>query len=120
VILAMAIGIGALFGSGAFLLMKRDLIRVVGGVILISNAINLFIIAAGLSRGLEPIYPIEPGSHVSDPLVQALVLTAIVITFGTTAVLLGLIYRIYHGARPVDPVSSASRAESGVDDPEAG
>jgi multicomponent Na+:H+ antiporter subunit C len=97
--LLLALTIATLFGSGAYLLVKRDLIRVVGGVILLSNAANLFIVAAGLSRGVEPIYPLPPDRSVSDPLVQALVLTAIVIGFGTVAVLLGLIYRIYAGVR---------------------
>lgn len=91
----LSLVIAVLFGSGAFLLLKRDLIRVVGGVILLSNAVNLFIVASGLSRGREPIYPLPAGQTVSDPLVQALVLTAIVIGFGTVAVLLGLIYRVY-------------------------
>jgi multicomponent Na+:H+ antiporter subunit C len=103
-ILALALAISILFGSGAFLLLKRDLIRVVGGVILLSNAANLFIVAAGLSRGREPIYPLPPGAPVSDPLVQALVLTAIVIGFGTVAVLLGLIYRAFTARRARVPV----------------
>jgi multicomponent Na+:H+ antiporter subunit C len=88
-----------LFGSGAFLVVKRDLIRVVAGVILLSNSANLFIVAAGLSRGVEPIYPLPAGERVSDPLVQALVLTAIVITFGTATIMLGLVYQVYRGAR---------------------
>jgi multicomponent Na+:H+ antiporter subunit C len=99
VTLLLAATIATLFGSGAYLLVKRDLIRVVGGVILLSNAANLFIVAAGLSRGVEPIYPLPAGDTVSDPLVQALVLTAIVIGFGTVSVLLGLIYRIYAGVQ---------------------
>jgi len=104
-ILALALAVAVLFGAGAYLLVKRDLVRVVGGIILISNAANLFIISAGLTRGREPIYPLEPGVRVSDPLVQALVLTAIVITFGTAAVVLGLVYQVYRGttAEPIEP-----------------
>lgn len=107
-ILALALVISILFGSGAFLLLKRDLIRVAAGVILISNAANLFIVSAGLSRGREPIYPLPAGERVSDPVVQALVLTAIVIGFGTVAVLLGLIYRTFTARRP--PVADQSAA----------
>lgn len=92
--LVLALVVAALFGSGAYLLLKQDLIRMVGGVILVSNSINLFIVAAGLSRGRAPIYPLPAGQPISDPLVQALVLTALVIGFGTVAVLLGLIYRM--------------------------
>ncbi len=118
-ILALALVIGVLFGSGAFLLVKRDLVRVVGGVILISNAANLFVVAAGLSRGVEPIYPIDAGERVSDPLVQALVLTAIVITFGTTAVLLGLVYQIYRGSREPGPDADGPDAGASAGEKEA-
>lgn len=96
-ILALALAVAVLFGSGAYLLVKRDLVRVVGGIVLMSNAANLFIVSTGLTRGREPIYPLESGVPVSDPLVQALVLTSIVITFGTAAVVLGLVYQVYRG-----------------------
>ncbi len=93
--LAASLAIAVLFGSGSYLLLKRDLIRVVAGAVLISQAVNLFIILAGLSRGAAPIYPLPDGGPVSDPLVQALTLTAIVITFGVSALLLSLVYRAY-------------------------
>ena len=109
-ILVLALAISVLFGSGAFLLLKRDLIRMAGGVILISNAANLFVVAAGLSRGLEPIYPLPAGERISDPLVQALVLTTIVIGFGTVAVLLGLIYHTFT-ARRVRTPDAVAQAE---------
>lgn len=94
-LLLLALAVAILFGSGAYLLLKHDLIRVVIGMVLISNAANLFIIAAGLSRGQEPIYPLIDDQPVSDPLVQAMTLTAIVISFGVAALLLALIYRVY-------------------------
>jgi len=111
VILALALVISVLFGCGAFLLLKRDLIRMAGGIILISNAANLFIVSAGLSRGREPIYPLPAGERISDPVVQALVLTAIVIGFGTVAVLLGMIYRTYTArlAKAVDEGDETGR-----------
>jgi len=93
--LLASLTIAILFGSGSYLLLKRDLIRVVAGAVLISQAINLFIILAGLSRGAAPIYPLPATGPVSDPLVQALTLTAIVITFGISALLLSLVYRAY-------------------------
>ena len=93
--LLAALTIAVLFGSGSYLLLKRDLVRVVAGAVLISNAVNLFIILAGLSRGAAPIYPLPTVGPVSDPLVQALTLTAIVITFGISALLLSLVYRAY-------------------------
>lgn len=109
--LVVSLTIAILFGSGSYLLLKRDLIRVVGGAVLISQAINLFIILAGLSRGVAPIYPLPADEPVSDPLVQALTLTAIVITFGISALLLSLVYRAYTSNLSLDlEVLSAAEA----------
>lgn len=116
--LLLALVIAVLFGIGASLMLKRDLIRVVVGVNLISNAINLFIIAAGLSRGRAPIYPIETGEVVSDPLVQALALTATVINFGITALLLSLLYAIYRTHQSLDQAKLQKRKEQKVAAPE--
>lgn len=94
-ILAYSLAIAVLFGTGSYLLLKHDLIRVAAGIVLMSNAANLFIMAAGLSRGVVPVLPVPGAQQVSDPVVQALVLTAIVIGFGVTALLLSLVYRVY-------------------------
>lgn len=94
-ILLFALVVALLFGVGTFLMLKRDLLRVVGGVILVSNAATFFIIAAGLRQGRAPIYPLPEGVEISDPLVQAMALTAVVISFGITAFLLSLVYRVY-------------------------
>jgi multicomponent Na+:H+ antiporter subunit C len=101
-ILAFSAGIGILFMAGSYLLMKHDLIRVVAGVVLISNAANLFIMAAALTRGRAPILPIANKYDVSDPVVQAMTLTAIVISFGVSALLLAIVYRVYLSHRTVD------------------
>lgn len=93
--LLLALAVAVLFGAGAFLMLKRDLIRVVAGVITISNAAILFVMAAGLFRGHAPIYPLPGETRVSDPLVQALALTAVVISFSTTVLLLSLVYSVY-------------------------
>lgn len=114
-ILAVSLVISAIFGSGVFLLLQRDLLRVVVGIVFISNSAILFIIAAGLSRGDAPIYPLPEGglmgAGTSDPLVQAMALTAIVISFSTAALLLGLVYRLYEAHRTVD-VEDISEAET--------
>lgn len=94
--------VATLFGVGVFMLLKRDLVRVVMGMVLISNAAILFTVAVGLSRGAAPILPIPEGSAISDPLVQALALTAIVINFGVTILLLVLVYRIWVTHQSVD------------------
>ena len=101
-ILLLSIAIGILFGCGAYLILKPDLIRVVVGMVLISNAANLTLMASGLSRGDDPILPIREGAEVSDPLVQAMTLTAIVIGFAVTALMLSLDYRVYTTHRSVD------------------
>jgi multicomponent Na+:H+ antiporter subunit C len=93
--LLLSLTIAILFGAGATLLLKSDLIRIIVGMVLISNAANLFIMSAGLSRGAAPLYPLPENSLVSDPLVQAMTLTAIVISFGITALLLSIAYRAY-------------------------
>ena len=111
--LILALAVAVLFGSGAYLILKRDLIRVVIGMVLISNAANLFIMAAGLTKGAAPIYPLPEGESISDPLVQAMTLTAIVISFGVSALLLSLVYRVYtsHLSLDLDDLSAAEERE---------
>jgi multicomponent Na+:H+ antiporter subunit C len=93
VTLVFALGVGVLFGTGAYLLLSRDLVRVVFGVAVISHASVLTLVASGLSRGLAAIYPLGGGT-VSDPLSQAMALTAIVIGLAVTALLLALALRV--------------------------
>jgi len=118
VTLLFAVAVAILFGSGAYLLLKHDLVRVVIGMVLISNAANLFIISAGLSRGQAPIYPLADGEPVSDPLVQAMTLTAIVISFGVAALLLALVYRVYtsHLSLDLDELAEADERDEAVRD----
>ncbi len=94
--------IGTLFGSGVLLMLKGDLFRVVAGIVLVSNAANLTLMASGLTRGQAPILPLDPGEPVADPLVQAMTLTALVIGFAVTAVLLALSLGVYRSGRSVD------------------
>jgi multicomponent Na+:H+ antiporter subunit C len=98
----MAAVVGVLFGSGTYLVLKPDLLRVVVGLVLISNAANLTIMGSGLSRGQAPILPATGPEPVADPLVQAMTLTALVIGFAVTALLLALAYRVYATHRSVD------------------
>ena len=99
--LLFALVIGVLFGSGVHLLLKPDLFRVVAGLVLISNAANLTLMASGLTRGAAPIGR-GPGDRVADPLVQAMTLTALVIGFAVTALLLGLSVCVYRARHSVD------------------
>lgn len=88
----LALGIGALAGSGVWLILRPRTFQVIIGLSLLSYAVNLFIVAMGrLRTGAPPILPVRgPGDPTlfSDPLPQALVLTAIVISFATTALFL--------------------------------
>jgi multicomponent Na+:H+ antiporter subunit C len=84
--------VAVLFGCGVALLLERSLTRVVLGVVLLSNGANLLILAAGRPGG-PPIHGVTPESDMSDPLAQAMVLTAIVITLGVTSFLLAMAYR---------------------------
>ncbi|CAN5375460.1 NADH-quinone oxidoreductase subunit K [soil metagenome] len=101
-VLILSLAIGVLFMAGCYLLLKHDLIRVVAGLVLISNAANLFIMAAAIERGRAPILPFSADDDVSDPVVQAMTLTAVVISFGVSALLLALVYRVYLAHRTVD------------------
>ena len=101
-ILSAALAVSVVFASGTFLLLPRDLVRVVVGIVLVSNSAVLFIISAGLTRGGAPIYPLEGAGSVSDPLVQAMALPALVIGFGVVAMLLAMVYRLYTAHRTVD------------------
>jgi multicomponent Na+:H+ antiporter subunit C len=92
-ILAVALAAAILFGCGAYLLLKRDLVRVVAGIMLISQAATVTIMGSSLTRGSAAI-GVRPGDAVSDPLPQALALTALVIGLATVALLLALVHRV--------------------------
>nr|WP_123308027.1 Na(+)/H(+) antiporter subunit C [Cellulomonas sp. PhB143] len=97
--LALVLAIGVLFTTGVYLLLERSLTRVLIGFILIGNGANLLLLVAGGRAGGAPIVGITPVEQMSDPLVQAMVLTAIVITLGLTAFVLSMAYRSWqlHG-----------------------
>lgn len=96
--LLVAITIGTLLATGTFMLLRPRGFPVVQGLILVSHGINILLVAMGRVRiGSAPILSTNP-QNAADPLAQALVLTAIVISFGTTAFLLVLAYRGYQAA----------------------
>jgi multicomponent Na+:H+ antiporter subunit C len=111
--LVFALAASTIFGIGAYLVLSRDLLRVVLGIVLISQASTLTLIASGLTRGEAPIYPL--GRTVGDPLSQAMALTAIVIGLALTALLLALVLRVVRAYRSkeLDEVAQeeARRAE---------
>lgn len=87
----LAVAIGIVFGSGVWLILRPRTFQLICGLLLMSYAVNLFIFAMGrLSVDKPPITPATPvdPAQFADPLPQALVLTAIVIGFATTALYL--------------------------------
>ena len=111
----LAAVLGLLFALATYLILQRDVVRVVWGVAIIGQAANVYLVTMGGFGGGVPI-----GGHggasgsVTDPLVQALVLTAIVIGFGTTAFALALTFRVYqeHGTIDVSELGRSRPVET--------
>jgi len=95
----LALLVGCFFAASVYLLMSDSLIRIILGVAVLSNAINLLIFVAGrVVKEVPPIIPEDaqvPPIATANPLPQALVLTAIVISFSFFAFLLVLVFRAY-------------------------
>ncbi|QFT56330.1 Na+/H+ antiporter subunit C [Microbulbifer sp. THAF38] len=95
----LALVVGILIATGVYLMLARNLLHYLFGLILISNAANLAIFVAGrVTRAAPPLIPqgmeVAPGP-IANPLPQALILTAIVIGFGLLAFALALIAQAY-------------------------
>ncbi|HHP7238784.1 NADH-quinone oxidoreductase subunit K [Longibacter sp.] len=112
--IAAALLIGLLTASGVYLLLRRSLLRMLFGLILLSNAVNLLLLTAGgLTRGQPPLISgteTVMDSAAANPLPQALILTAIVIGFGLIAFALVLVYRTYKtmGTLDADAVAAGT------------
>jgi multicomponent Na+:H+ antiporter subunit C len=96
VTVVVAVTAGVLFAAGTYLLLQKLLSRIIVGLGLMAHAANLVLLGSGGEPGTPPIIEGSEAGAYSDPLEQALVLTAIVITFGVTAFLLALAYRSWH------------------------
>ena len=91
--------VGVLFACGVYLLLARSLSRSLLGILLLTNGVSiLFLIASG-PAGRAPIIGVNASEEMSDPLPQAMVLTAIVITLGLTAFILAMAHRSWQLAR---------------------
>ena len=91
--LTLAVVIGVLVASGVVLIMERGIVRSFLGLVLMGNGVNLLFMVASGSAGLPPIVGLTPVSEMSDPLPQAMVLTAIVITLALTGFVMSLSHR---------------------------
>jgi multicomponent Na+:H+ antiporter subunit C len=89
------IAVGVLVATGVILVLERSLTRILLGVILLGNGVNLLILLGGRA-GAAPLVGTAPTGEMSDALPQAMVLTAVVITFGLTAFVLAVAYRRWY------------------------
>ena len=96
---ALAILVGFFFAAAVYMLLSNSLIRILIGIAILGNAVNLLIFTAGrLVREVPPIIPRGaevPPEVTANPLPQALILTAIVISFSIFAYMLVLVFRSY-------------------------
>ncbi|MCS6806189.1 MAG: Na+/H+ antiporter subunit C [Acidobacteriota bacterium] len=95
----LALVIGGLYGAGLYLMMRRSMVKLILGLVLLGHAANLLIFTVSrLTRGQSPIVPPDQTTLVApfaDPVPQALVLTAIVIGFGVQAFAIVLLKRAH-------------------------
>ncbi len=98
-VLVMVFVIGVLFAGATYLILRRSVVKLILGLMLLSHGVNLMIfVVGGIRRGKPPILGVTEQltpdrTTLADPLPQALILTAIVISFGITAFVLALAYR---------------------------
>jgi len=93
-----AIAVGILVAGGVFLLLRPGLVRPMLGFVLLGHAVNILLLAAdGPGRRQAPLTGQGMPARMADPLPQAFVLTAIVISFGITVYLLALARAGHHG-----------------------
>ncbi len=94
--IVMAFVCGFLFMAAIYLILSRSLLRIIIGTGLLSHGAHLLILTMGSFKGSTPPVLKDGVTDFADPLPQALILTAIVISFGVTAFFLVLAYRAYH------------------------
>jgi len=111
--LLMASAIGALTAAGIYLVLRLRSFPVILGVSLLSYAVNLFLFSSGrLAINMPPVLR-DGVQDYTDPLPQALVLTAIVISFGMSAVVVMLALGAYLSGRSDEIDMSAQDTENG-------
>lgn len=104
--LLLALITGILYSAAIYMMLRRSLVKLIIGLVLLGHASNMAIFTLGrLSKGNPPFIP--EGAEVvpppyADPVPQALILTAIVIGFGIQAFAIVLIKRVYQETRSDD------------------
>ena len=97
--LALVTAMAVMYACGVYLLLEKSMTRVILGVLLLGNATNLLLLIMSGPSGSAPIVDGEQPPPYSDPVPQALILTAIVITCAVSAFLMALLYRSWRLAR---------------------
>lgn len=117
--LVLVIVMAVLFAAGIYAMLERSLTRVLIGFLLLGNGANLLLLIVMGQPGIAPFVGDGDPSQMSDPLPQALTLTAIVITFAVSAFLLALIYRSWQLGRAdlvEDDAADVALRAHGVED----
>ena len=100
--IVLAFVVGGLYTAAVYLMLRRSLVKLIFGLVLLGHASNLLIFTAGrLARGQPPIVAsgeTAPPAPYADPVPQALILTAIIISFGVQAFAIVLLKRAYQTA----------------------
>lgn len=108
----LSIVVGGLFATGLYLMLRRSIVKLIFGLVLLAHGANLLIFtAAGLVRARPPLIPegeLVPGTVFADPVPQALILTAIVISFAVIAFAAVLVKQVYRsvGSGDVDELKA--------------
>ncbi|GAB2688701.1 Na(+)/H(+) antiporter subunit C [Thalassiella azotivora] len=97
--LTLCLLVGLLFGTGVYLVLARSISRALLGLLLLGNGANILFLVASGEPGRAPIVNVNDEAEISDPLPQAMVLTAIVITLGMTAFILAMAHRSWQIAQ---------------------
>jgi len=97
--LLLVILVGVLYAGGVYLMFRRSMVRMLLGLVLISNGANILIfLIGGITKGKAPIIQADERHFTdiyADPIPQALILTAIVISFALTAFAIVLLHKVY-------------------------
>lgn len=106
-IIGISILTGFLFAAGLYLLLHKSFMKLIAGVIMFGNACNLFLLIAGGLIGDHPVFvsgdnDALPIDNMADPVPQAFILTAIVISLGVQAFVIVLLKRIYQTSQTND------------------
>ncbi len=110
--LLLSMVVGGLFAAGLYLMLRRSVVKLIFGLVLLGHAANLLIFTTGgLVRARPPLIPkgeLVPGPEFADPVPQALILTAIVISFAVIAFAAVLVQRVYRtvGSGDVDELKA--------------